>query len=197
MKWKDVRVLVISAAEDGRCKTLIHAANAWADRYNVPSQHRIFDGYGKKAGFVKTTSDSLVGMTSASKLIIIGHANEHGIEQLYAKPFSPFSLVNYLRRLGLRQVGLIALKCCLLGRGNYLEQFVDEADGRIEIGWCIGYRDFALTQEGHEYVGYESHWRGLLPWLKLSDSWRVRIVRGTIPVVPPNAPSRRFPPLAV
>ncbi|GAA0829460.1 MAG: hypothetical protein CL858_04290 [Cupriavidus sp.] len=197
MKWNDVRVLVISAAEDGRCKALINAANAWADRYNVPSQHRIFDGYGRKAGFVKTATGSLSGMTSASKLIIIGHANAHGIEQLYAKPFCPFGLVNYLHRIGLRQVGLIALKCCLLGRGDYLERFVEEADGRLEIGWCIGYRDVALTREGHEYVGYESHWRDLIPSLKLPDSWRVRIVRGTIPVVPPNAPSRRFPPLPV
>lgn len=190
MKWADVRILTMPLKEGSeRNRVLMDTARACADRYNVPLEYRILAGAFAVPGFSFATKSSLKGMTLASKLIVIAHSDES-----YVGPCTPKALARELRKMGLRQVGLISFKCCMVGNGDYLEQLIQEASGCIDIGWALSYKGLSTLRDGHLRIHDEklALTFGILRQ-KHGDAARVKVVRGNVPVLPPHGWSERFP----
>lgn len=214
MKWNDVWMLVIP--EPGQRKAdqfLGCTATSLASRYAVPNSRRVLLGEAMRPlpgfsvnghrilicdarlsleSFAPATANSLAGVTLGSKLIVVGHACSTSVVSLY-----PAALVEALSDIGLKQVGLVSFKGCQVGHANFLDSFVKAATGRIQVGWCLGYRDDSRASEhSHMFVGAERFWRWFHPFpasvMKRSDEHRIKVVRGNVQVVP-RKPSSRFP----
>jgi len=135
------------------------------------------------------SSGSLAAVDRFSKLIIVGHANEYGINS-----WTPLELAERLKAWGLKEVGLIAFKACRLGQAAYLDEVAGCLGGLVRFGWLIAYRGpvelVAYSPVAmHEITSLEDRiLRGF--GLKLPDSIRIRLVRGNITVN--NHLSHRF-----
>jgi len=192
MKWAEARALVVPNPGKKADGWVLLTVDAWANRYRIHRAHRFVSGGLKAPGCAVAHATSLSGMTLASKLIIVAHGNPHCLAGL-----SPKQTVDLLYSLGLRQVGLLSFKSCEIGAGDFLDQVVDAARHRIQIGWCIGYKDIVRTAGRNELVGSEWRWRRInaAREMKRSDERRVKVVRGNVPVLPPRKPSTRYMPL--
>lgn len=140
----------------GRHKVIGDAASAYKDYYNIPSV-RCFTmnttynvlGPGHVQGRViggtlqsKSGGNSLGLVSLDDKLIMVGHGHaEYGFELLDGG-----ALADALCNAGLKNVGLIAFKSCLLGKGDFLGTLRDSLNARgVQFGWLVGYRDSAIT----------------------------------------------------
>jgi hypothetical protein len=192
MKWNDAAIIAL----DPRDPTVMRHAQAWRDRYSIPLD-RCF-AYSDTAvdGFRPLEAKSLSFAGLSTKLIVVCHGLERGLvvqgELVFAE-----SMAGLLVAWGLRSVGLLSFKACLLGVGTFLNDV--EADlrrRRVEIGWLIGYRHevrlglgrHEVADGADERLRVATNWRG-----KQADEGRVKIVKGNVHVVPTSGPTKRFP----
>lgn len=172
-------------------------------RYDILPIRSFYDG-GSSCGFYsefagKTFNASHLSPTSlapvdrTSKLMIVSHGNEYGLRGMDAA-----TLGRKLVNAGLKEVGLISFKACLVGKEGFLEILSKDIAMRgIDHGWLIGYRDTTLLP--CSYFG--SPWHTCIDTdedlflhytygYKSSDQNRIRLVKGNIDVVLPG--TRRF-----
>jgi hypothetical protein len=143
MKWDDLYLLKLSPD-----KVINESASTYRKYYTLPRNRRFVPpGESTKADQDWTTlgPDSLRNVKLTDKLMIVAHGSttEAGDRRFNA-------LADDLASWGLTEVGLITFKCCYLGRGDFLENFVRYAEmvSRIRIGWVKGYRGPAQTWYG-------------------------------------------------
>lgn len=191
MKWNDVAIIAL----DPRDPIVMRHAKAWRARYSIP-QDRCF-AYSDEAfdGFQPVQADSLSFSGTSTKIVVVCHGKPEGLvvegRILYAE-----SMAGLLVAWGLRRVGLVSFKACLLGVGTFLEDV--EADlrrRRVQIGWLIGYKHTVkMGLERHEVAeGADERIRLATNWKsKQADAARVKIVKGNIHVVPTTGPTLRY-----
>lgn len=178
MKWDKVAMLILGDFD----KAIEESAILYIKRYNIPPELVIADKPLPCASFVGKyhymKNDILRGkLTECSKLIIMSHG----------AAISPFGkngdarIVVLLQRAGISRIGLISFKGCNIGVGEFLINFRAKCNQMgICFGWTLAYRGPAATFNAHEFIdGYDLYVRHF-SWgfLKLPDSYRIRIVRG-------------------
>lgn len=159
------------------------------ERFKIPRAHVVIPKPG-----------SLTAVTKYSKLLLLGHGNEAAFA-IGDKHYRPADLAQFLAYLGLKEVGLISFRACLIGSGNYLDLFRDELNKKnIKVGWLKGYTHLM----GALNYGHYAHLDDALEWWKIfgteTDNGievmdyhrsfptkrenRVKIVQGNIGVTP-------------
>lgn len=90
--------------------------------------------------------------TLADKLMIIAHGStthvgveSSALETPGGQGFDAHELVDWLVRWGITEVGLISFKCCYVGAGHFLENFVRHSAQKLRVGWVKGYKGVAST----------------------------------------------------
>ena len=198
MKWTDAAIVALDPTDP----IVMRHARAWRDRYSIPMD-RCF-AYSNTAidGFQPAEAHSLSFAGLSTKLIVVCHGLEQGLVVQRRLCFAE-SAAGLLVAWGLRSVGLISFKACLLGAGTFLNDV--EADLRrrqVQIGWLIGYRHAVRLGAGrHEVAFYDDERIHVDERIRLATNWsakqadegRVKIVKGNVHVVPPAGPTKRFP----
>lgn len=208
MKWKEAAILLLDPAD----RVIRDAAYVWRERYRIPLDRsfslRYPDGRPLAGqlplGFQALTPGALSFSGLGTKLIIVSHGLPDGIA-LHRTLLGSREVAKLLAAGGLKEVGLLAFKGCLLGQGTFLDQLAAHLSSRnIGVGWLIGYKDVSRTRTlilnspatGPRTYGYEAI--GLQDLMvrdavyKLPDDQRVKVVRGNRLVVPPGGPGRRY-----
>lgn len=117
-----------------------------------------------------------------------------------AKPgrwdLKPDDLANTFMSWGLTAAGLITFKCCQVGKGNYLEQFVGFCrDFHFSIGWLKAYTGDAATETSMwkgkptESITEKTSVFGFEVPVPIFGANRYKIVHGTQPY---NVPDSRY-----
>jgi hypothetical protein len=188
-KWQQYILLLLDSSLEG-------PANAWKRRYGIPDR-LCFAAKADMAGYTKLTEGCLNGSVSDSntKIIVMSHGTDTHV-LLKDKVLDPERFVSGLAKYGLRRAGLLALKGCSLGRGNFLEATSAAlVRNHILVDWLIAYRDgVRQLPSGHEAVGKWDHWirrvtHGVVR--KRPDSQRVKIIKGH-PYARARPDSRRY-----
>jgi hypothetical protein len=180
-------------------------------RHDVPADHRFeLRRFSRRSGQPlgpALNAQSLVECTLRSRLDIHGHGNRRRFV------VEASDLAQALQAGGLRQVGVLKLQGCSVGRGDYLHRLSGELQSRgIDFGYLSAYttdvqRTYVTTRIGGAELNLH------LGWLICSGPTRaagtglaapdVRVVQGTAPVafagtryVPSAAGSARPTPVA-
>ena len=157
----------------------------------------------KNAGkFSPLTGQPFSRLTETDKLFIFAHGVHYGIAWMtrttaIAKGYDPsadnaMQLAKFLRRYGLRRIGLITFKACFVGKGVFLNSFaLALAANGIAAGWLKGYKGVAATEfklggtgaitfadTGQNAKPYEVIRKSTTDQTILVDDQRLRIVRG-------------------
>jgi hypothetical protein len=197
-KWTNVYIVVLQ--KDGhewvRRVPIYDSVSAYQAWYNVPKAKKFANTAGETETYTALGSESLSPITLGDKLMIFAHGNEAKLG-----PFdSATDLCIQLRNWGLKEVGLITFKACLIGKGDFLEIFKLQCDAS-KVGWLKGYCGSARTdyswgayllpssllpvalsskadQKPHEYVEDDSSWS----LFNMSGNSRYKIVRGNTSV---------------
>ena len=133
-------------------------ASGYSKYYTIPKSNRFVvpgESEKKNRDWSILGKNSLKQITLRDKLMIVAHG---GVDNVATKNYEDLALALY--NWGLREVGLITFKCCLVGRSDFLEQFVRYVgpDDTIKIGWVKGYRGPAIlnyrlsTGKPHEEI---------------------------------------------
>ena len=120
--------------------------------------------------------NTLDAITIKDRLLVMGHADEDSITGT-AESWDAQEFARCLKKWGLTEVGYIKFLCCDLGKGTFLDDFVDEAvrNQGLKIGMVQGYRGLAWPVLGPRKMlvaTADKH------WLKFGDK-RVKRVYGT------------------
>ena len=189
MKWNRVVILLLQPDDIGQLRT----ANAWKRRYRLRPSH-CFTHY-PTYGYRPTIENCMANLVDAgTKLIIFCKGDLPG-----AIPHTASALIKIIKFLGVRQLGLLALKGSCFGCDSYL----DAVKGRAEmeglgIGWLIGYKHQMVSMRIHAEPHLASLDGDILRRLetygsaKRPDEHRVRVLQGNIAVTPPAGFSARY-----
>ncbi|MEQ1961594.1 hypothetical protein ABLB69_00065 [Xenorhabdus khoisanae] len=189
MTWKKVFILLCSNHDAIR-----KAATASIQRYQVPPS-RCF-AFRKLPGFLLLDSDppSFEDCDLNSKLLVFTHGTRYNT--VYIEEDDEYNGRQFAKLLiscGLKNIGLVSIKACRSGWGNFLPTFVHYFSiNKAKIGWVLGYKGDIFTSENgmHCYTSrldYHVHSRF---HFRIPDFCRVRIVEGNTPVIIPN--KRRY-----
>lgn len=96
--------------------------------------------------------------TLQDKLMIIAHGSlthvgveNSALESPGGQGFDAQDLAVWLKQWGIEEIGLISFKCCYIGAGTFLEDFIRESANKLRIGWVKGYKGPASTIERKWY----------------------------------------------
>ncbi len=193
MKWNNVAILILDEIDSTIESTALSYLRKYPHSFLVSKYEPIHSASLSHAEIAR--ADILAQhLTLFSKLIIIGHGEPHSCAH-----YHPHLLASYLHYLGVNTVGLISFKSCHLGSGCFLENFAQECvKVDIQLGWCLGYQGTMYPFRGHLVLG-EVPIDLLLrvvsgDRLKLPDTLRVKVVRGTAAMPNPfcTALGKRF-----
>jgi len=210
MKWKEAAIVLLDPAD----RVIRDAAYVWRERYRIPTERSFSFRYPRgralagevPLGFQPLEPGSLSFCGLGTKLIVVSHGLPEGLA-VQRTILGARECSKLLAGWGLKEVGLLAFKGCLIGKGGFLDRLVGYLSARsIGVGWLIGYKDVSMTQtviidtptSGPRTTGYEAI--GTLDLFvrdarrKLPDDERVKVVKGNRFVVPPGGPSRRYSP---
>lgn len=208
MKWKDAAIVLLDPAD----KVIRDAAYVWRERYDIPIARSFSFRYPRGGplagqvplGFQPLDPGSLSFCDLGTKLIVVSHGLTDGLA-VQRTLLGARETAKLLGAYGLKQVGLLAFKGCLLGKASFLDRLLAHLSaGNIGVGWLIGYKDVSRTQTllvdspqtGLRTYGYEAI--GTLDLVtrsansKLPDEDRVKIVKGNRFALPLAGPSGRY-----
>ncbi|MEL4073266.1 hypothetical protein WKW50_24345 [Ochrobactrum sp. GPK 3] len=193
MKWNKVFIIL----SDVDNEYLVEAADYYKRRYSVPNEccfaNKSEKGYNElKCCILKGSCDF------DTKLIIVCNGTKDSKIAMDSFYCNGYEFAHYLKRLGIRSVGLVAFKCSNSGSFGFLENFISACNGLyMNIGWAIGYIGDVSLFFGYEIVNIKGFWEfGSIIDLtsrlcgKLSDSKRIHLVEGNSCVIIPG--SRRY-----
>ncbi|PHM30482.1 hypothetical protein [Xenorhabdus innexi] len=200
MKWGKVFMLSFPVNRPNRPRDpIIPTSEIFKRRYQIPEAHtfatRAMPGYKCLPRPHSQPSRPAIKPFSQcdlnSKLIIVAHGSDNG-NSIYHEEFGRLdgaSLARMLIDYGLTQIGLISMKVCQAGKGEFLSVLIKTLiEEGAQIGWAIGYRsNVSLMNESITTSCWDLFTR---PYRKLPDSHRVRIQQGNAFVIIPN--SERF-----
>lgn len=210
MKWNDVAIILLDPAD----KVIRDAAYAWRGRYEIPTARCFSARYPKThalagrvpLGFAALAPDSLSFSSLGTKIILVSHGLPGGVA-VQGAIRDGAEVAGFLAACGLREVGLLAFKGCLLGKGAFLKALRLHLSNRaIGVGWLIGYKDVSRTStlvwdcatysrtHAYESIGsLDFRIRTACSGAdKLPDDARVTVVRGNRFVLPPKGRSTRY-----
>ncbi len=156
MKWNEAAILLLQPADPVICE----CAYAWRRRYAIPAgrcfSHRFPRGHRLAGqlppGFTELGPDSLSFSDLGTKVIVVSHGNPYSVgngnSQQDARAFAA-----QLAVWGLKEVGLLSFRNCLVGKRRFLDDLVEHlSNWRVGVGWLIGYKDAAYS------VGIDPGW---------------------------------------
>ncbi|EFG6833426.1 TPA: hypothetical protein RXP34_003275 [Escherichia coli] len=187
MKWDNVYVLTFQSDDDLSWKT----AFSLCLRYDIPLERiAVF----QKKNILEKDKNFLSASTLQSKIIVLAHGTPDYID---CSPFGLMSPVQFLlflyNELGLRCAGIISFKSCYLGSGFFLEKCSANCEllfKDLKVGWWKAYKGVAATHFLFNSCSFSS---GEDDYIlrkkteggeKLSDDFRVKIIRGNHDVSP-------------
>ncbi|PHM65630.1 hypothetical protein Xsto_01779 [Xenorhabdus stockiae] len=200
MKWNKVFILLFPVNRPNRPRDpLLPTSEVFKRKYRIPEAHsfatKTISGYQclppPHSQFSQPADKPFAQCDLNSKLIVVAHGSDHG-NRIYHEEFGGLDGASFARMLidyGLTQVGLISMKACQAGKGEFLPTLVQTLiEEGVKIGWAIGYKSNINLQDDSITT---SCWDVFTrPWHKLPDSQRVRIQQGNAFVPIPN--SNRF-----
>ncbi|MFX2611663.1 hypothetical protein [Enterobacter mori] len=202
MKWDKVALVVLEENMDDATLSLAEEMEYYINRYNIPSHlvvtinqpvREFIYGLGGIGREIARWRGVLAGLlTSKSKIFIIAHGSRP--PTVTCARLDGVLMSRLLKILGVTEAGLISFKSCHTGRDSYLEEFAAACThDNIRFGWCLGYINYAgLCWKGLITGSTGYHKRQLVGIAdsllyhmscglgKLPDSYRVRIVEGTL-----------------
>src|SRR5262245_8283012 len=165
---------------------------AWQRRYDVPVGQALSNFPGARTNFVLLHEGCLSASDLKTKILVCAHGYDDNVALM-----GPAGLIAKMQSYGLKEAGLIAFKSCRAGKGTFLDDFVAALPGNMRIGWVSGYLANTIMMKGRHGVAMATSETDMLLHevfgTKLSDSRRIKVVRGNQPnVLPPNGPSNRY-----
>ena len=149
MKWKDAAILLLQPND----RVIQECAYSWRERYAIPIRRCFshpFSGRHPMAGtvpvgFTRLQSDSLAFSSLESKIIVVSHGHPDQVSnEQYGLDASQFAA--HLAGWGLKNVGLLTFRNCLVGKARYLDNLLVHLNARgIGVGWILGYKDRASS----------------------------------------------------
>ncbi|HDL7749445.1 TPA: hypothetical protein PXP51_001796 [Yersinia enterocolitica] len=124
--WKYGRVYVVTAFDfersENRAYSNVQYPYLKAMYPNIINLNLVGDSLdcGFFSGDIKKRN-SLLDVNSNDKLIIVGHSDQYGYLEMSAE-----RLAYILKELNLRQVGVIKLHSCYIGKANWMLEFKNE-----------------------------------------------------------------------
>lgn len=100
----------------------------------VPQDNRFTTGSAHKGKSFATfwNGETLTALTKTSRLDLHGHGNISG----FSNYSSAAELAQHLQMAGLKEVGVLKLQACDVGKGDYLQQLKNELTNRgIKVGY--------------------------------------------------------------
>jgi hypothetical protein len=172
MKWENAVIISFAGDEDDA-----RQHESLARRYHIPAEHCFrMPNSPFPQSFTPIDTSSLSCVGPRTKLIIGGHG-----EPSHFNFMSPRELADGLHRCGLRSCGLITMKACAVGAGNYLKELGSELDAHgITVGWLKGYRGLVSFSEGRSRVGLPADLFGIE---NSKRSWKLGIDIGSVATV--------------
>jgi hypothetical protein len=143
--------------------------------------------------------------TLQDKLMIVAHGSPDNVGGGVATDggyfagengYYPFELAEAMSTWGIEAIGLISFKCCDVGKGQFLEDFIRAAKKvGLKIGWVKGYTGAATTARNLPFVGKPTEYIttpkelffGKSISLPVTGSDRFKIVKGTHPFTVPSS----------
>ena len=140
-------------------------------------------GHGQRA-----TVGCLSRLTMRSKLELVGHGTASTFDHVNAA-----RLAKRLVRAGLKEVGVLKLNACQVGRATYLAELRAALDSEgVRVGYLSGPKDspsdvrYAVKIRGR-WTNLHPSWlflapgkSGDLPWIPIA--WRTKVVKGNVDV---------------
>lgn len=201
-KW--INLFVLKIAPD---RIIDESAQQYVDYYKVPpnrcwSTERT-DNWRLVGNACFTTAELGDRPTIRDKIMLVAHGASTMVGCCpNAKPgrwdLGPDDLANSFLSWGLTAAGLITFKCCDVGKGNYLEQFVANCPGNVfSIGWLKAYNGEASTVKSSGFIGktgkpgesitVKTSVLGFEIPVPIYGANRYKIVRGTRPYAVPDS----------
>lgn len=117
-KWKHGKVRVVSAFDyEKECKTEYkYLKGKYPDMIDLYEVNDVLKG--KKRMTRSSNFYDLSNMNNNDKLIIVGHSDEDGYQD-----FSSEQLAHMLVSMRLKNIGVIKLHSCYIGKGKWMEAF--------------------------------------------------------------------------
>jgi hypothetical protein len=116
----------------------------WQKYYKIPADSTFCLSEGDlprkylKGNYRPLQQGCLKDVDLKTQLIIWDHGNPSVVS---SNDFGPSELADRLAYWGLKQVGLLSVRACAVGAGEYLENLKDNLVSKgIGVGWLIGYR---------------------------------------------------------
>ena len=103
-------------------------------------------------GFTELGRNALSFSDLGTKIIVVSHGNPHTVGNANTSLDAP-AFAAQLAAWGLKEVGLLAFRNCLVGKRRFLDDLVEHLSAwRIGVGWLVGYKEAAYS------VGIDSGW---------------------------------------
>jgi hypothetical protein len=189
MTWQQYILILLQPLDP----VLLRVANAWKRRYNIPDE--LCFTAGSWPGYTSISDDCLACADENTKIMFICHGSARTVT-VVDRRYDASMLAQALANAGLRRAGLLALKACLTGKSDFLDNLAWALVHRqIFVDWLIGFRDTArdVHKSCHDGTGILDYYvrKATNSHFKLPDAHRVKIVKGH-PHAAPRAGSRRY-----
>lgn len=149
MKWKEAAILLLQPDD----RTIRECAYAWRKRYAIPVERcfslrfsrRQDHGEPLPPGFTELGRNSLSFSGMQTKLIIVSHGNPYEVGIGRTAQDAP-AFAAQLAVWGLKEVGLLTFRNCLVGKRTFLDDLVMYlSTWGIGVGWLVGYKHEAYS----------------------------------------------------
>jgi hypothetical protein len=210
MRWGNLFLIKLSpdkiiheAAEVYREWEQVPDNRKWADP-NSDGWQELYRKCFSGAGVPAPTIQDKVMIIAHGSTSHVGTESSTGVETPGASGYDAHDLAVWLGAWGIKEIGLLTFKCCHVGSGNFLEDFVRNlGKANLRVGWVKGYKGAASTikrswmdvpfiggtpGKPYEHIGRES---GTLADMGIPayGNDRFKIVRGNAAM---NMPNSRF-----
>ncbi len=156
----------------------------------VPEKNRYFihdlrqDG-GHESFSRPVYEGSLSKLDKHSRLDLFGHGNTNNFERYDAK-----TVAQFLHRAGLKEVGILKVQACNVGKGDFLSELKDALIGKgVGVGYVSGPTGEALDMRIHQKILGQDCIVGLSPFKfvgNVPEKFALKVVKGNLDVAFPG-----------
>src|SRR5262249_39499596 len=144
VKWN--RVFLLKLSKDQKIQATADDYREW---YQVPAGQKwatSSDGGWQPLRQSCFQEANIPQPTFSDKVMIIAHGSQTIVGEEEGWGLTAAKLAFALAYWGITEIGLLTFKCCHVGEGSFLEDFVKACPpDKLRVGWLKGYRGPTVT----------------------------------------------------